>query len=227
MYKVLPFTPATFWTQIAIIVPAIISLLVILPPLYKNENMVFLTILSFMLVLSQLFFILYFIFEKIIYDYSSDPTKTGISSDYNILAYLFLGLFYVIFCVTHWMYAFKYWVIAIDMQLTLRQEAIPKNLPCLVNFIYYGCMFLNVVFSVFSCTVRGMNLVKLMNISWNLLVAIQFVSCIFLFDSSRRIVSVTRKNPDLKINVKAIIIHNGSYFIYLVGLIYFEITVYN
>jgi len=87
-------------------------------------------------------------------------------------------------------------------------------------------MFLNVAFPIFNAVVRGMARLKLINISLLLLFGVQFISCLFLFDALRRILVVARKNPDLKINVVATIIHAGSYIVFLISLIYFYITVF-
>lgn len=50
------------------------------------------------------------------------------------------------------------------------------------------------------------------------------MSCLFLFDASRRIIEITRKNPNTQINVRAMCIHLIAYVLYLISLIQFYFT---
>jgi len=218
---ILPWTTTTFWTVMALSAPSIICYLLILPALCKNKKLVLLAILTSSLLLSQLFFLMFMVFEKNVYDAQlDDQTPTRKTNIFNALAYTFLGLFYVLFCVSYWVFVMKYWVIARTMQ-KISNKTKPK--PYYVeNFIYYGILFLNVAFPIYDAVERGMDL-PMNGLSFELLIGIQVVSCIFLFDALRRIVTVTRKDPNSKINVKALTIHAGSYLLYLLTQIYFFI----
>jgi len=77
-----------------------------------------------------------------------------------------------------------------------------------------------VVIVIFNAVAQGKEL-QCVKLSSYLLLAIQVVSCIFMFDACRRIIMVTKKRRELKVNVKSIVIHVLSYVLYLVSVVYF------
>ena len=141
----------------------------------------------------------------------------------NAVGFTFLCLYYVLFCVAHWIFCMKYWVIAVKMETIQAGAEQTKSSENFHSLLYYGILLLNVVLPVYEA-VEGSRDLRGQAISFTLLIAVQIMSCIFLFDASRRIVGITRKNPRIKINVRAMCIHLIAYVLYIISLIQFYFT---
>ena len=132
----------------------------------------------------------------------------------NSLAYFFLGSYYILFCVAHWVFAMKYWIVSYK----LNQGSYTK----LVNSVFYLGIVLNTAFPIYEAVENGLLSAKF-NLSYELLIFVQIFSCLVQFDASRRISSFIKRNKEYDINVVALCTHVGAYFIYLVGLILFYV----
>ena len=121
---ILPWIPATFWIVLTLTVLTIVCYLLILPALCKNRKMDLLALLTVMLLSSQVFFIMFIVFGKIVYNISFDDQSDTQKMDvYGALEFSCLGLYYILFCVVHWVFSMKYWVIAREMQVISREGA--------------------------------------------------------------------------------------------------------
>ncbi len=155
----------------------------------------------------------YHIFEE-------DPSNTKKIQTYNALAFTCLGLYYLLYCVAHWIFAVKYWVISYTMQIVQAGGVKSKVLERNFEILYYVGLALNVFIVVVNAVAQEKDLQSL-TFSDYLLVGIQIVSCILLFDACQRIFAETKKNPSTKINVKGLLIHVFSYLFYLLSVVYF------
>jgi hypothetical protein len=62
------------------------------------------------------------VFAKIVYNISpDDPSDAQKINVYGTLEFSCLGLYYILFCVAHWVFAMKYWVIGCEMQAISRE----------------------------------------------------------------------------------------------------------
>ena len=119
---ILPWTPSTFWLVFNLTVLTIVCYLLIFPTLCKNRKMILLALLTVMLLSSQVFYIIFMVFAKIVYNTSpGDPSDTKKINVYGTLEFSCLGLYYILFCVVHWVFSMKYWVIAREMQVISRE----------------------------------------------------------------------------------------------------------
>ena len=55
--------------------------------------------------------------SKQYHNFEEDPSNTKKIQTYNALAFTCLGLYYLLYCVVHWIFAVKYWVISYTMQI--------------------------------------------------------------------------------------------------------------
>lgn len=137
----------------------------------------------------------------------------------NAVWFTFLCLYYVLFCAAHWIFCMKYWVIAIKMETI--QAVAPhsnKNFHCI---LFYGILLLNVVLPIYEAVEGWSPRVK------NILLVADWCSgneLPFLFDASRRIIEITRKNSNKQIHVRAMCIHLIAYVLYMISLIQFYFT---
>ena len=58
------------------------------------------------------------------------------------------------------------------------------------------------------------------------MILIEILSCVFLFDSQRRIIQVVGKNSYVRINFKPMLIHLTAYVLYLSSLTYYFIDTF-
>ncbi len=58
------------------------------------------------------------VFGSIVYNaHIKDQSITHKMTVCNAFEFTFLGLYYVLYCVAHWVFAMKYWVIACKMEI--------------------------------------------------------------------------------------------------------------
>ena len=115
---IFPWIPKAYWIALTFTGLPIVCYLWILPALLKNKQMNLLVILSLMLLFSQVFFILFVVFGSIVYNTNiNDHSNISKMKVFNALEFIFLGLYYVLYCVAHWVFAMKYWVIACKMEI--------------------------------------------------------------------------------------------------------------
>ncbi len=109
---ILPWIPKTFWVVLTLTALPIACYLLILLALVKSRQMG-LIVLTLMLLLSQVFFILYMVFGSIVYNtHIDDEGNLHKINVFNALECISLGLYYILDCVAHWVFAIKYWVVA-------------------------------------------------------------------------------------------------------------------
>ena len=167
---------------------------------------------------------LFVIFDsKFYHTIKEDPGNVNKIQNFNALGFTCLGLYWLLFCVAHWIFAIKYWIISYTMEIVESGGHKSKLLERNFDILQYGGLLLNVAIAVVDAVAQGKDILSL-HFSYYMLVGVQILSCAFLFDACRRIIAVTNRNPDLKINVKAMSIHVTSYLLYLVSLIYFFFT---
>jgi len=109
---ILPWIPKTFWVVLTLTVLPIACYLLILPALVKSRQMGLL-VLTLMLLFSQVFFILCMVFGSIVYNTNIDDQGNSRKINvFNALECTSVGLYYILYCVAHWVFAIKYWVVA-------------------------------------------------------------------------------------------------------------------
>ena len=112
---ILPWITATYWLILTLTALPIASYLVILPELIKNKKMHLLALLSLMLLLSQVLFMLFVFFGAQVYN-TPNPSNAQKIKVSNALEFTSLGLYNVLYCCAHWVFAMKYWVTARQME---------------------------------------------------------------------------------------------------------------
>ncbi len=112
---ILPWTTETYWIILMLTAMPIACYLVILPGLIRNKKMRLLAVLSLMLLLSQVLFMLFVFFGGEVYK-TFDTSNAQKIKVLNALEFTSLGLYYVLYCCAHWVFAMKYWVTARQME---------------------------------------------------------------------------------------------------------------
>jgi len=93
----------------------------------------------------------------------------------------------------------------------------------LVNFCYYFVLILNVAIPIFVAIEYCFDF-KDYPLSYQMLIALQVFSCFVLADGCRRFFVFIKKNVPTGINNCAVGKHLSVYLLYLIGLVYFDIT---
>jgi hypothetical protein len=105
--------PVTYWTVITLTSLPIVCYLVVLPGFCKNKKMKLLVVLTLMLMISQVLFIIFVVLGVLVYNTSVDDLSNA--QRIKVLQgfqFTLLGLYDILYCVAHWIFAMKYWVIA-------------------------------------------------------------------------------------------------------------------
>lgn len=169
-----------------------------------------------MLLTSQICYVLNVYFSSEVTRQSEDlPTDTVTSKMVwsNIMSAIFIGFYQWGNCSAHWIFAMKYWVISYKLAKGKR--------ILLVNTIYYGVLLLNFLLPVFYSTTTGMNLDVVSSTAFQLVIWIQVLSCLVLFDGGRKIYVFIKKETVSDVNIGYLFFHLTVYVLYLVGLIYY------
>ena len=77
---------------------------------------------------------------------------------FNALEFIFLGLYYVLYCVAHWVFAMKYWVITCKMEIIENGGLESKLQEQIYKVLYYGIIFLNIAIPIYEAVEEGMDL---------------------------------------------------------------------
>ena len=105
--------PVTYWTVIALTSLPIVCYLVVLPGFCKNKKMELLVVLTLMLMISQVLFIIFVVLGVLVYNtFVDDPSNSQRIKVLQGFQFTLLGLYDILYCVAHWIFAMKYWVIA-------------------------------------------------------------------------------------------------------------------
>ena len=131
---------------------------------------------------------------------------------YNAISFASLGMYDVLYCSPHWIFAMKYWIVSYKLS--------EGKMIKLANFCYYFVLILNIAISVFVAVEEGMDL-KLFDLAYSMLIWIQVFSCFVLADGCRRFYVYINKKIPTGVNNRAVSMHVGVYMLYLIGLFYF------
>ena len=110
-YFIQPFTNRSAWVTIGIISPTIM-LFGYLLVIFTKKKLLVLQMLTLMILVGQIFFILFVYFEHLTFENADDPKAQRI---WNALAFTSLAIYVTPYVCVHWIFAMKYWVIANDM----------------------------------------------------------------------------------------------------------------
>lgn len=146
---------------------------------------------------------------------------------YNWLVAVSLGVYNILFCVTHWIFAAKNWVIASQQEKVSMRLNNSERINYTVRIAYWVVLTCNVISPVLVMVSLALDLPnhpKFLHISFQVMILVQIFSCIVLFDACRRFFIFARKNPDHSVNILAMFCHVTAYILYITGLIYYYCT---
>lgn len=95
-----------------------------------------------MLLVALICYILYTYFNSL--DEQQDSKREHLN---NVVCYVNLGLYYILFCTAHWVFSMRYWIISYRLN--------QGKMLSLMNLFYYLMIAVNVIIPIYATIEMG------------------------------------------------------------------------